>query len=169
MKAVIVLAMHGTPPSDFPRDALLEFFDLHSRLEHSHGPVDASLQQRYRELEGKIRHWPRTTKNDPFYFASLDLAAKLNERIGHEVVLGFNEFCAPDIEDALEKAVGKGADKIVVVTPMMTKGGEHAESDIPKAIQRVQKRYPQVPMFYAWPFEDGVVTEFLAVQIERFL
>lgn len=40
MKSVIVLAMHGSPPRDFPRADLAEFMSLHGRLEAS--PVSRS-------------------------------------------------------------------------------------------------------------------------------
>ena len=38
MNTIIVLAMHGVPPSDFPRAELIELFGLQARLEHGGGP-----------------------------------------------------------------------------------------------------------------------------------
>jgi sirohydrochlorin cobaltochelatase len=81
------------------------------------------------------------------------------------VLVGFNEFCAPSLDDALEQAIAQGAEKVVVVTPMMTRGGEHAQRDIPAAIQRVQERHPRVPIVYAWPFASVDVASFLAARI----
>jgi hypothetical protein len=49
MKAVIVLAMHGAPPLDFPEEELGEFFNLHSRLAHAYGAGPAAAQRRWRE------------------------------------------------------------------------------------------------------------------------
>jgi len=199
MKTVIVLGMHGTPPSDFPRDEMAEFFggggghdhgDGHDGHDHgghegqeghSHnghamqqgGPEQDEIRRQQRrkrkaELAAKMRAWPRTPANDPFHAGSFELADYLSWASGHDVVVGFNEFCDPTIEAALDQAVELGADKIVVITPMMTRGGEHSESDIPSAVQRSQTLHPNVEMVYAWPFEITSVAQFLASQVKRF-
>jgi sirohydrochlorin cobaltochelatase len=167
MKTVIVLAMHGVPPNDFPYHELAELFGLHARLEFASGPERAGLEHRHAALDAKVRAWPRTPKNDPFHAGSLDLAEHLRPVTGHEVIVGFNEFCAPNLDDALDEAVARGAEQIVVVTPMMTRGGEHSEVDIPAAIARAQGRHPTTPIRYAWPFEAREVAQFLAGQITR--
>lgn len=167
MKTVIVLAMHGAPPSDFPKRELAEFFSLHSRLVHPGGKEEPTLEQCYHELETRIRAWPRTSENDPFYSGSQDLAANLRKSVGLEVIVGFNEFCAPTLNEALERAVEGGAGRVVVVTPMMTSGGEHSEKDIPNALNRARVQHPEVEFCYAWPFDSEDVAEFLAARIRK--
>jgi sirohydrochlorin cobaltochelatase len=169
-KMVVVLAMHGTPPNDFPRPEVIELFSLHARLENvlPHIP-DEQLQQwrqRHDELDKKIRNWPRTPENDPFFVASQQISAQLSAETGFEVLLGFNEFCAPDLDAALETAARR-AERVIVVTPMMTPGGEHAEEDIPAAIQRAQEQHPAVDFKYAWPFDLRETAKFLAAQIKK--
>ena len=39
--------------------------------------------------------------------------------------------------------------------------------DIPAAIRRAQKRHPETPILYVWPFEVSEVAAFLATQVER--
>ena len=170
MSTTIVLAMHGAPPSDFPGDELAEFFGLHMRLGHRGpgGEQHARLEARYGELEEKVRRWPRTARNDPFHSASLELAERLEEVTGSRVLVGFNEFCAPTLDEALAEAAGE-AQQVVVVTPMMTRGGEHAEHDIPVSIAQARAAHPDVEFFYAWPFDTGDVAGFLAEQIDRLL
>jgi sirohydrochlorin cobaltochelatase len=167
MKAVIVLAMHGAPPLDFPEQELSEFYNLQARLAHAQGAGPAAAQRRYLELEEKIRTWPRTPRNDPFFAGSQDLAIQLRRASGRKVVLGFNEYCAPSLDEALDQAVGQGAEKIIVVTPMMTRGGEHAEKDIPEAVERARHRHPREKVLYIWPFPTSEVAEFLTSQIGR--
>lgn len=167
MKTVIVLAMHGAPPRDFPKQEMGEFFGVHARLEHASGAERAALEQRYAELDRKMRAWPRNAQNDRFWAASHELAGQLRRATGHEVVVGFNEFCAPDLDEALEQAVAQGAEQVVVVTPMMTRGGEHAEVDIPDAVRRAQECHPSIPIAYVWPFDSAQVAGFLAEQIKR--
>jgi sirohydrochlorin cobaltochelatase len=166
---VIVLVMHGAPPKDFPRQELREFFGLHARMEQVKGPEQGALAQRHTQLEAKMRAWPRTAQNDPFWAASYQMAKDLAQATGHEVLVGFNEFCAPTLEDALEKAVETEVEPIVVVTPMMTRGGEHAEVEIPETVHQAQVRHPEVSFKYAWPFETTQVAQFLADQIDRAL
>ncbi len=61
MTTVIVLAMHGAPPNDFPERETAELFGLHARLEHAHEPERAALEHRHAELDAKMRAWPRAT------------------------------------------------------------------------------------------------------------
>ena len=167
MKKLILLAMHGAPPRDFPKDKLSEFFGLHFRLEAMAGPGRAPMEKRLRELDREMRNWPRTAGNDPFYAASMELARLLALKSGKEVVAGFNEFCRPDLDEAFAKAMAGGAEHITVVTPMMTPGGEHAEEDIPAAIKRANGRWPGVRIDYLWPFDQAEVAGFLAAQVRR--
>ena len=169
MKNIIVLAMHGVPPKDFPKNELTELFSLHARLEHSHDAEQAVLAHRYNELDAKMRTWNRTSQNDPFWTASLELAGYLSQATKCEVIVGFNEFCAPSLDDALDQAAAKGAERIIVVTPMMTRGGEHSEKDIPAAIKSAQERHPKIKILYAWPFQTSEVAQFLANQITQVL
>lgn len=168
MEAILVLAMHGSPPHDFPRQELAEFFGLHGRLEHAAGPERQALERRHDELHARMRAWPRTARNDPFWAASLELAQALAEAAGLEVMVGFGEFCGPSLDEALDQAVAKSS-RVVVVTPMMTRGGEHAEQDIPEAIRRAEGRHPACSFEYAWPFQVSEIARFLAAQTELLL
>jgi len=163
-KVVVVLAMHGEPPNDFPKDEFARFFALHARLHYAEGG-DEDLHRRYAALDAKIRGWPRTMENDPFYAASQQMAEQLRETTGLEVVVGFNEFCGPTVEQAIEKAVARKAENIIVVTPMMTPGGIHADIQIPATVRQAQERHPGVSIRYAWPFDLSEVAEFLAKRI----
>ena len=168
MTTVVVLAMHGVPPRDFPAPELAEFFGLHARIEaggHGMAPVQ---RQRYGDLEARLRAWPRTRANDPFHAASMDLAARLARDTGFEVIVGFNEFCGPSLDEAFAAAAARGAGRVIVVTPMLTQGGEHAERDIPAAIARARTAHREVEFVYAWPFEDAAVIRLLAEQVRRF-
>jgi sirohydrochlorin cobaltochelatase len=167
MKTMLVLAMHGAPPKDFPKNELAEMMGLHHRLEQAFNSDQAELKRRYAELNYKVCTWPRTPYNDPFYTGSTALARHLEIASGLPVVLGFNEFCAPSMDETLEQAVSQ-AEEVLVVTPMMTRGGEHSEHDIPASIQRVQDRHPDVKIQYVWPFDITEVARFLAEQLKRF-
>lgn len=168
MSIAVVLAMHGVPPRDFPRGEMMELFGLHHRLSRASDSEREALRNRHDQLEGKMRNWPRTPENDPFHAASLEIVQELNEILKTDVLVGFNEFCAPTIEEAIGEAASRSPDKIIVITPMMTRGGEHSEKDIPEAINRARELYPGVEIVYAWPYEISDVAGFLAKQIKRF-
>lgn len=166
---VVVLAMHGAPPTDLPEQVMADLFGLHARLEHAPASERAALEARYAIIDAKVRAWPRTASNDPFHAASQELARALSLATGYQVIVGFNEFCGPNLDEALDQAVHSGGQPIVVITPMMTRGGEHSEIDIPEAIQSAEARHPGIQVRYVWPFEVTDVAQFLAANIERCL
>ena len=167
----IILAMHGAPPNDFPKPEMAEFFRLHAQLEQGVAPeMDLhALEARYVILEAKLRAWPRHATNDPFFTASQALAQALSQETGYPVIVGFNEFCGPSIDQACDQALAAGGEQVVLITPMMTRGGEHSEQDIPKAINQAKGRHPNVNFIFAWPFEIVEVARFLAKQVQGFV
>ncbi len=167
-KVVIVLAMHGTPPKDFPKAERKEFFEIRAELKHAERPSTAILQ-RHDFLDQKMRLWPRTKKNDPFYFGSTALGHDLAVQSGFRVIVGFNEFCDPDLDKAIREAVMLAEERVLVTTPMMTRGGSHSKGDIPAAIARVRKDFPKTDIIYAWPFPVSEIAGFLSAQIQNFL
>jgi sirohydrochlorin cobaltochelatase len=169
MKAIIVLVMHGVPPNNFPKHEMAELFSLHARMEGVTGAERVAPERRSLELDTKMRAWPRTAQNDPFHAGSQELRAHLSEATGCEVIVGFNEFCAPSLNDAFSQAIARGAEKVIVVTPMMTRGGEHVEVDIPAAVKTAQARHPEIPIIYAWPFRVSEVASFLAAHVASLL
>jgi sirohydrochlorin cobaltochelatase len=160
--------MHGSPPNDFPRQETGEFFGIHERMHHAKGPEREQLQKRYAELETKMRNWPRTEQNDPFYAGSEKLGADLRKTSGCEVIVAHNEYCAPSTDEALDRAVSGGTEQVVVITPMMTRGGGHSEVDIPQAVERAKTRHPRATFTYVWPFDTHKVAQFLADQVRGF-
>lgn len=165
MKKAILLVMHGSPPKDFPRREFGELMGLHSRLGSAEGKEREASLRRHDVLEARVRSWPRSAENDPYWAGSHELAEGLHRVSGLPVYVGFNEFCAPTIIDAIEEAVADGAEDIVVVTPMMTRGGGHAEQDIPQALETAARRHPEIGLRFAWPFESEQVAGFLWSQI----
>jgi sirohydrochlorin cobaltochelatase len=175
MATVIVLVMHGVPPSDFPKEEAREYFRLHGEHDadgarsHVAASHPSEAHRRHEELDRKMRQWPRTAANDPYHAGSVRLAEQLRRACGREVVLAFNELCGPSVDEALDQAAALGAELVIAITPMMTSGGGHSEVDIPEAIGRASARNPQVRLMYAWPFNDDEIAGLLAAQINRFL
>ncbi|MGE5601505.1 MAG: sirohydrochlorin chelatase [Nitrososphaerales archaeon] len=167
MRTAVVLVMHGVPPRDFPRREIAELMALRNRLEHGAVPPHERTiaEARFAELDAKVRGWPRHAENDAFYMASQQLAIELARATGIEVQVGFNEFCAPTVPAALEQAVATGAQKVVVITPMLTPGGEHSEVEIPAQVEEARHRHPGVAFVYAWPYAMSDVAAFLAQRI----
>ena len=175
----IVLVGHGMPATDYPKDRLREFFRMHAQSHtneghehahehsHGHGYLDG-VQDGPAEREREIREWPRTPENDPYKFAVETIAELLRRRTGHPVLVAFHEFCAPTVEQAVDRAVEEGAEGIVVITTMITPGGDHSEVDIPRSIEAARQRHPSTSMIYAWPYETDLLVGMFAGQIEAF-
>jgi len=162
----IVLAVQGVPPADFPKRELDEFHALRARFEQA-APAEGPAYTRYKELEKRLRDWPRTEDNDPYQAASLELARELSSAAGCDVLVGFNEFCAPSLDQAIDYAAASDTESVLVVPPMMTPGGEHSERHVPAAVSRARERNPGKRIVYAWPFPVADVAAFLARQIAR--
>jgi sirohydrochlorin cobaltochelatase len=131
------------------------------------GPPPPNMQQQYEELDRKMRSWARTHENDPYSFASNEIADALSNQTSYRVVVGFNEFCSPSLDEAFEEAAKVNPEEIIVITPMMTRGGEHSEKDIPEAIERAKKNNPSINFSYIWPFNTNKIAAFLAEQIKE--
>jgi sirohydrochlorin cobaltochelatase len=168
LKTIIVLAMHGILPRDLPRELGREFFALRGRLEQAPETERAAMQARFADLDARLRNWPRSADNDPYHAAAQTMAAQLSRATGHAVIVGFNEFCAPALDDAMDQAVARGAQRVVVITPMLTRGGDHAEKEITALVEAARERHPGVAWVYAWPYPDVAVAQFLAEQVARF-
>jgi len=74
MTTVIVLAMHGAPPKDVSPRQVIELVGLHEGLEHAPAWVRRLLEPRHRRLDARMRAYPRTVRNDPFWAGSQELA-----------------------------------------------------------------------------------------------
>jgi sirohydrochlorin cobaltochelatase len=164
----ILLVGHGIPASDYPKERLREFFRMHwdDHAEgagiHEHGLSERDIRDK------EIREWPRTPENDPYKYGVEAIAKRLEDRTGRPVLVAYNEFCAPTVEQAVEDAIARGAKRIVVVPTMMTPGGGHSEEDIPKSIAASVKKHPNIQVVYAWPFEVDRIASTLSDHVERF-
>lgn len=69
-------------------------------------------------MEARMRTWTRNAVNDPFYFGSVELAQQIEQVTAQTVILAFNEFCAPNLEEAFAQAIRGNPDQIVVITPI---------------------------------------------------
>lgn len=103
MKTTTVLAMHGSPPRDFKFQVAL-VVGLHMWLERASGLIHAAIERYHARLDAKVRTWPRTAENGPFHAASQELAARLSQETECEVIVGYNEFCSPSLDEALDQA-----------------------------------------------------------------
>lgn len=118
------------------------------------------------ELDAKIRQWPRTKETDPYKYGLESMLQGLAPKLGgRRVVEAYNEFCAPSVEDAIADLVKDGASHITLLTTMFTRGGSHAEFEIPELVEYARTQYPDVTIEYVWPFDLNRVVDFLAAHV----
>ena len=160
-KIKIVLAMHGSPPIDFPGEEMAFFYGIHLKVEHAPDSVDVETKKLAEAIEEKMKCWPRTEENDPYYTSGMKIGENIQKVTGIETFVGFNEFCNPSIQDALLEALERNPNEIYITTTMVTPGGEHQEVEIPEAINEIAVKYPDVKFVYVWPYNLLSVAEFI--------
>ena len=160
-KTAVVLIGHGAPATDCPPRLVGELMSLEWR-----GNSPEAHGARVKELDAKIRDWPRHSGNDPYKVGLERLAAELRNLLPmHLFTVGYNEFCRPAVPEAVEEMIRQGADRVFVIPSMLTPGGVHSEIDIPRSLKEVSARHPGVSIEYVWPFDVKQVAELLAAHL----
>ena len=154
----LVLAMHGTPPVDLPNLIMMEFMMAKAGM---------GERAKYKKLEKKIRDWPRTEK-DAYWDGTRKVGEEMAKMTGSKVIVGYNEFCAPSMAEAFDEAIQGKAKKVLVLSPMWEHANPHSDSDVPIAIRRAKKKYPDVEFVYAWPYSYERTVGFLRDQLADF-
>jgi sirohydrochlorin cobaltochelatase len=163
-KAVILVG-HGGLPKDCPRETIMQFKQLERERKASGKPATAQEH----DLEKRIREWPRTPENDPYKAGLEQLAERLEPLLeGAPLVLAYNEFCAPTVEDAVADLAARGAKHITVVPTMLTPGGSHSEIEIPEILDNLRARHPALEIRYAWPTDLDLLAGMLASHLKKF-
>lgn len=164
-KTGVVLVGHGAIPKDYPRHQVAHMRALEARRRQSGEPPSAEEL----ELEHRLRHWPRTRQNDPYQAGLLSWAEALQSLLpGVSLALAYLEFCAPTLEETVERLDAEGIAQVLVVPSMLTPGGVHSEVDIPVILERLRRRYADLELRYAWPFDQQLVACMLAEHLARF-
>jgi sirohydrochlorin cobaltochelatase len=160
-----VLVGHGGVPRDYPRERLTRLRGLEARRRATGAPPSSEEVA----LETELRHWPRTSANDPYQAGLESLATHLRPQLEPaRLVLAYNEFCAPTVAEAVRELADAGVADIVVVPSMLTPGGVHAERDIPETIDALRGEFPHLSLRYAWPVAAEHLASFFADHLRQF-
>jgi len=164
-KEAVVLIGHGAAAADTPRTLVAELKRLEGERQ---ARGEAGMSPREAELDRQVRGWPRTPETDPYKSGVEQIAKALAPKLGgRRLIVAYNEFCAPSVEDAVEGLIEEGCARIRLVSTMYTRGGVHAEREIPELARRARLKHPGVEVEYAWPFDADFIASFLAEQLSR--
>ena len=140
----VILIAHGDVPLSY-----LEKKDMNMAEEHI---------EKWSEM---VRDWPRNEKNDPLLHDTRILEDYIKDKSGYtNFEIGNLEFSSPTLEDALQKVLNRGAERVIFIggTGFMD-WSSHSLVDIPEAVDKLQKEYPSVEMSYEEPDIDFVCPE----------
>jgi sirohydrochlorin cobaltochelatase len=161
----VILVGHGGIPKGCPQELVTKL----KRLEGQRRAAGTPMSAEERELDTRIRQWPRTPETDPYQSGLEAVAAQLRANLGEVLfAVAYNEFCAPTLEESVEELIKKGATHITVTTTMFTPGGAHSEVEIPEILEQLRKQYPDIVLRYAWPFDMNLIAVMLATQVNQF-
>ncbi|MEK7760873.1 MAG: CbiX/SirB N-terminal domain-containing protein [Nitrospirota bacterium] len=161
----VILVGHGGIPKGCSQELITKL----KRLEGQRRVAGTPMSAEERELDTKIRRWPRTPETDPYKSGLEAVATQLQANLGEVLfAVAYNEFCAPTLEESVEELIKKGATHITVTTTMFTPGGSHSEVEIPEILDHLRPLHPNVELRYAWPFDLNLVANTLAEQVKRF-
>ena len=162
-KEAVILIGHGGTASDTPKPLVGELKRLEAERQSRRELV---MSPREAELDRLVRDWPRTPETDPYKAGVEEIAKALAPKLGaRKLVVAYNEFCAPSVEDAIEALVKEGFTRVSLISTMYTRGGIHAECDIPGLVLAAKKKHPGVAVEYAWPYDAGFIADFLVAQL----
>ena len=165
LKTAIILVGHGGLPSDIPSEIVEKFMRTHKARVRS----GSEITKEEIELDRAIRMWKRTPENDPYKTGLESLASEMENYLdGYHIKTAYNEFCYPDIENAISELAEDNFSKIILVTTMITRGGSHSEKEIPEELNKYQKKHPTIDIQYAWPFCMKSFAEFLGEHAKSF-
>ena len=97
----------------------------------AHGSRDAGANQSFQEF---LKVFQKKIKKQAVYGAFLEIAK-------------------PSLSEALEKAIEKGAQELMIL-PLMFFCGRHVKDDIPKQIAAIKGKYPEADFHYAAPVAE---------------
>ncbi|RMF19313.1 MAG: hypothetical protein D6760_13185 [Deltaproteobacteria bacterium] len=164
-KEAIVLIGHGGVPADAPREKIAELKRLEAARE---ARGELRMSEREAALDAEIRNWPRTAESDPYKAGLEAVAARLERQLApRRLVVAYNEFCAPSVEQAVADLAAEGYERILLVTTMFTPGGSHSDRELPELTDLLRRDHPGVEIEYLWPFDLDLVADFLARHIDR--
>ena len=161
----VVLVGHGGIAKDCPPELVSKL----KRLEAQRRAAGTAPSFEEQELDATIRRWPRTDATDPYRAGLQAVGAALRPLLnGALFALAYNEFCAPTVEESIERLINEGATNIIVASTMFTPGGTHSEIEIPEILHMMIEKHPAVAIQYAWPFDPVILARILHEQVQRF-
>jgi len=164
-KTAVILIGHGGLPSDIPSEVVEKFMRLHKSRVKTGG--EASAQEI--EHDNTIRRWSRTPETDPYKSGLENLASHMQKFLkDFTIKTAYNEFCYPTIEEAIKELIEEKVSKIILITTMITRGGSHSEREIPEELEVLRKKYKDIDIQYAWPFDMDTFALFLSDHVKSF-
>ena len=148
----VVLIAHGDVPLSYLENKNMSMADEHIE-----------------KWSDMVRKWPRDEKNDRLLHDTNILENYIIEKGNYQnFEIGNLEFASPTLEEALDKVLKHGAEKVIFIggTGFMD-WSSHTLVDIPEAINELQKAHKSVEMIYIQPDIDLVCNELAKMVVAK--
>jgi hypothetical protein len=157
----LILLAKGNIPKDYPKDKLLEYYNLKFNLELGKEVNKSEFEM----LNEEIKRWQRNENNDPSYFMLLNLAEKINLTGKYLAEIAFEEFCYPDISEAILSLALRGY-KFIIVIPIDYLSGISQETF--NKIEELKSKL-NVEIVVAWPYSLTLLLDFIREHLYTFM
>ncbi|MGB9749398.1 MAG: hypothetical protein ACPLWB_00915 [Caldisericia bacterium] len=163
-KTCIIVIGEGGIPTDFPKNELIKFLNLKSKIE-----CGINLQEEeniiFEELSSKIKKWKRNFRNDEYYHSLVDLQNLIFIKSKIKTEIAFLDYCEPDLFKVLINLIENGYEKIILISPtlILSKQNEFKINDI---LNFIELKYKDLKIINLCNLDFEIVSKFFIDLIE---
>lgn len=152
METGIIMVQHGDFPFEF-KENNKDMFDF--------------IKKMLGEISAKTREIHRNAATDVYTCDMNKIERAVGDLGGFKhLEVGYMEFASPTIEEAVEKLMDHGLNKIMVVnSPGLFMRSSHSLIDVPEILGEVKSKYPDLELTYAPP--GGFLEEIADIMVKK--
>jgi len=164
-KSSIIIIGEGGIPKDFPKNDLLKFLNIKSKIECGINLLEEE-NIIFEKLSSKIKKWKRNFRNDEYYHSLVDLQNLIFIKSKIKTEIAFLDYCEPDLYNAIKNLIESGYIKIILISPtlILSKENEFKISDI---VNFIELKYKDLEIVNLCNLDYDIISNFFIDLMER--